>query len=170
MITLTQRLHFLGYREWRAYAVAILFIIGNIALPQLCHLIPNGGSIFLPIYFFTLLGAYRYGWKVGLLLAILSPLANHILFGMPGIDALPFIGIKSVLLALIAGYTSWRFKRTTLLIMACVVLTYQGLGLMAEWMLTGTNMFAIKEVTESLPGIIIQIILSYAVIHYIMKR
>ena len=55
---------------------------GNIVLPQLCHLVPQG-LILLPIYFFTLIGAYKYGWQVGLLTAVLSPLANHLLFGMP---------------------------------------------------------------------------------------
>lgn len=170
MIILTQRLHFVSSREWRAYAIAVLFIIGNIVFPQLCHLIPNGGSIFLPIYFFTLIGAYRYGWKIGLFIAILSPLANHLLFGMPGIDALPFIGIKSVLLSLIAGYASWRFARTTLLTIACIVVSYQGLGFLAEWFLTNTNIFAMQEVIESLPGMLIQTIVGFAIIRYVLKR
>ena len=51
--------------------VAMLFILGNMVLPQLCHLIPQGGITWLPIYFFTLIGAYKYGWKVGLLTGVL---------------------------------------------------------------------------------------------------
>ncbi len=49
------RLYTLSLRESRTYTLAGLFVIGNILLPQLCHLIPQGGLIFLPIYFFTLI-------------------------------------------------------------------------------------------------------------------
>ena len=91
----TLKLYALDYRDIKAYIAASAFILGNIALPQLFHLIPNGGIIFLPIYFFTLIAAYKYGWKVGLLTAILSPLFNHVLFGMPAMAALPAILFKS---------------------------------------------------------------------------
>ena len=63
--------------------------LGNISLPQIFHLIPQGGIIWLPIYFFTLVGAYKYGWKVGLLTAVLSPTVNSLLFGMPMLASLP---------------------------------------------------------------------------------
>ena len=57
-------LYELNYRELKTYLMAALFVAGNIALPQLCHLMPQGGLIFLPIYFFTLVGAYKYGLAV----------------------------------------------------------------------------------------------------------
>ena len=45
-----------NYWKWDGFAA--LFIVGNIVFPQLCHaLMPKGGLIFLPIYFFTLFGA-----------------------------------------------------------------------------------------------------------------
>lgn len=72
----TVKLYSLGYGDVKAYLVAVLFAIGNILLPQMFHLIHQGGMIWLPIYFFTLVGAYKYGWRVGLLVAVLSPLAN----------------------------------------------------------------------------------------------
>ena len=56
----TVRLYDLGYAEVRTYLAAVLFIVGNVALPQLFHLIPQGGVTWLPIYFFTLVGAYKY--------------------------------------------------------------------------------------------------------------
>ena len=61
MKTSTVNLYSLSLRESRSLLFAALFIIGNIVLPQLCHLMPHGGLIFLPIYFFTLIGAYKYG-------------------------------------------------------------------------------------------------------------
>ena len=103
MQTTSIKLYTMGYNEAKTYLVAAIFIVGNIALPQLCHLMPQGGMIWLPIYFFTLIGAYKYGWKVGLLTAIASPLLNHILFGMPAAAVLVPILVKSTLLALAAG-------------------------------------------------------------------
>ena len=103
MQTTSVKLYSLNYRQAVTYGAALLFVAGNIAMPQLCHLVPQGGLILLPIYFFTLIGAYKYGWRVGLLTAVLSPLANNLLFGMPPAPMLAPILVKSVLLALAAG-------------------------------------------------------------------
>ena len=83
MQTTTVRLYSLGYGQAKTYWTAFLFVAGNVLLPQLCHLFPLGGVRWLPIYFFTLVGAYKYGWRVGLLTAVASPWLNSALFGMP---------------------------------------------------------------------------------------
>ena len=83
MKTTEVKLYSLNYSEIRTYLFGLLFVAGNIILPQCCHLIPQGGLTWLPIYFFTLIGAYKFGWKVGLLTALLSPLVNSFAFGMP---------------------------------------------------------------------------------------
>ena len=93
-------LYQLGLGSLKTYLLAAAFVIGNIALPQLCHLVPQGGLILLPIYFFTLIAAYKYGFTVGLLTAVLSPLVNNLLFGMPASGMLPIILVKSTFLAL----------------------------------------------------------------------
>ena len=64
METKTVKLYSLDYNNVKTYLAASLFILGNLALPQLFHLIPQGGITWLPIYFFTLVGAYKFGWKV----------------------------------------------------------------------------------------------------------
>ena len=92
-----------GLNELKTYLFAFLFVAGNIILPQLCHLIPDGGKMFLPIYFFTLVASYKYGVKVGLMIAVLSPIINSLLFGMPALAILPAILTKSVVLALAAS-------------------------------------------------------------------
>ena len=76
MTNTTVSLYANSYREAKTYLIAALFVLGNIAMPQLFHLIPKGGMIWLPIYFFTLVGAYKYGWRVGLLNAIASTIIN----------------------------------------------------------------------------------------------
>lgn len=164
------QLYCLSLREAKSYLVAMAFIVGNIVLPQLCHLIPQGGLIWLPIYFFTLVGAYKYGWQVGLFTAVASPIVNSLLFGMPGTAMVPIILIKSILLAVAAGMMAHYTKRVSFLSILTVVLIYQVLGGMAEWAMTGSLAAALQDFQLGLPGIIFQIIGGYLVIRYLLKN
>ncbi len=164
------KLYSLSYQDIRTYLVTIIFIVGNILLPQLCHLIPNGGLIFLPIYFFTLIAAYKYGWKTGVLTAIFSPLANTLLFGMPAMATLPVIMMKSVLLATIAGYAAYRFNKINLSIIAGVVLSYQVIGGLFELAYTGSFTAALQDFRIGIPGMLLQIFGGYILIKYLLKK
>lgn len=143
--------------SYRTYVFAFLFIAGNLLLPQLTHFIPSGGLIFLPIYFFTLIGAYKFGITVGLFTAILSPVVNNLLFGMPPAFVLPAILIKSCLLAIIAGLVAAKSKSISLLYLLAVVLGYQILGSVAEWIITKNFHSALQDFTMGLPGMFIQV-------------
>lgn len=164
------QLYTLSLRETKASLLALAFVVGNIILPQLCHLIPQGGLIFLPIYFFTLVGAYKYGWQVGLCTAIASPIINSWLFGMPPQAMVPIILIKSILLAVASGLTAHYTKRLSILSILGVVLTYQVLGGLAEWAMTGSLQAALQDFQLGLPGIILQIVGGYLVIKYLLKN
>lgn len=165
----TVKLYSLNYSEMRAYLYAALFIVGNILLPQLCHLMPQGGLIFLPIYFFTLVAAYKYGWKVGLLTAVLSPLVNHLLFGMPPAAMLPAILIKSTLLAVIAAFVAHRTGRVSLLLLLGVVLAYQVVGCAIESVMHGSLYAGVQDFRLGVPGMILQVVGGYLVIKYLLR-
>lgn len=170
MGTTTVKLYSPGYREARTYLAAALFIAGNIVLPQICHLVPMGGLRWLPIYFFTLIGAYKYGWRVGLLTALLSPLANSALFGMPAAAMLPAILLKSVLLAAAAGFAARRFGRVTLPLLAGVVVFYQLFGSLGEWAYTGSAAAALQDIRIGIPGMLAQVVGGYAVLRYLLRN
>ena len=155
------KLYTYGYREVRTYVMACLFVLGNVALPQLFHLIPQGGIIWLPIYFFTLVGAYKYGWKVGLLTAIASPLVNSWFFGMPAPAVLPAILTKSLLLAVAAGFVAARFKNVSWKGLLAVVLFYQVVGTLAEWAYVGDLRLALQDFRIGLPGMLLQVVGGY---------
>ena len=97
----TVKLYSLQYSDVRTYLVAFLFVIGNILLPQLCHLVPQGGITWLPIYFFTLSGAYKYGWKVGMLAGFLSAVICTSTLAMHGGFVLYNGGLTAGLTALV---------------------------------------------------------------------
>lgn len=164
------KLHSFGFGSVRTYAVALLFILGNIIVPQIFHLVPQGGVIWLPIYFFTLVGAYKYGWRVGLLTALASPVANSLLFGMPLVAAFPAIILKSVLLALIAGWAAWRFRKASLTLVAAVVLAYQAVGTLGEWAIKGDFILACQDFRLGIPGMLLQIIGGWLVINFLIRR
>jgi thiamine transporter ThiT len=134
------------------------------------HFVPQGGFIFLPIYFFTLIAAYKYGLKVGLLTAILSPVINHLLFGMPPMAVLPAILIKSVLLAGVAAYLARRSNAVTLVNLVLAVLVYQFAGTMLEWALVRDFTVAIQDFRIGVPGMLLQIFGGFALLKAIEKR
>ena len=164
------KLYALTYRDAKTYLAAALFLAGNVVLPQLCHLIPQGGVTWLPIYFFTLIGAYKYGWRVGLLTAVLSPLVNSALFGMPAPAALPVILLKSVSLALCAGFVAHRARRATFLALLTVVVAYQLVGSLGEWAITGSWQAAVQDVRIGFPGLALQVVGGYAFIKYLIRK
>ena len=170
MKTSSVTLYSTRYRETRTYLAAALFAAGNIVLPQLCHLVQLGGPTMLPIYFFTLVGAYKYGWRVGLLTAVLSPLVNSALFGMPAAAALPAILLKSVLLAAAAGFAARRFGRATLPLLAGVVLFYQTAGALGEWAFTGSAAAAVQDFRIGIPGMLAQAAGGYLIINYLLRK
>lgn len=158
------------YDELKTYVSAALFVVGNILLPQLFHLIPKGGMMWLPIYFFTLIAAYKYGWRTGLLTAVFSPLCNSLLFGMPLPTALPVIVVKSVLLALCAAFCAHRFHKVSIALLILVVLTYQILGSTFEWIWTGSLTAALQDFRLGLPGMLLQTFGGYLTIRYVLKK
>ena len=147
--------------ELKTYLFVILFVAGNVVLPQLCHLIPNGGKILLPIYFFTLFVSYKYGLKVGLMTAVLSPLINSLAFGMPAMALLPAIMIKSIVLAFTASFVANKTNRVSIINLLIVVLTYQCVGTLSEWAMTSSFYVAIQDFRLGVPGMTLQILLSY---------
>jgi hypothetical protein len=165
----TVKLYSLSYKETKTYLFALIFVTGNVVLPQLCHLLPNGGLMWLPIYFFTLIAAYKYGIGVGLLTAVASPLVNSLLFGMPPTAALPVIIVKSVLLAAGAAYAARLSGKASLLAIAAAVVAYQVVGTLVEWAIVADFFRALKDLRIGYPGLLVQIFLGYAVLKALVK-
>lgn len=166
----TVKLYSLDYSNVKTYLTALLFVAGNMILPQIFHLVPQGGITWLPIYFFTLVAAYKYGWKVGLLTGVLSPVINSLFFGMPAFGLLPVILLKSVLLATAAGFAAYRFQRVSLLVLLGVVLFYQVLGTLGEWAIEGSFFVAVQDFRIGLPGMALQVIGGYLFVKHLIRN
>lgn len=163
------KLYSLSFANAKTYLFAFLFVVGNIVLPQLCHQVPVGGPTLLPIYFFTLIASYKYGFRVGMLTAVLSPVVNHLLFAMPAAAVLPAILIKSGLLAGAAAFAAHRIKKVSLLALLGTILTYQIVGTMFEWAICGNFFLAVQDFRIGIPGMLIQWFGGYALLKVIAR-
>lgn len=165
----TVKLYSWNFSNAKTYLFAAIFMTGNLLLPQMMHLIPQGGLIFLPIYFFTLIAAYKYGVRVGLLTAVLSPVVNNLLFGMPPATILPIILIKSILLAVAASVAAKHFGRVSFVGILMAVVAYQLIGTAVEWMMTQQLSAAIQDFRIGLPGILLQIVSGFLLLKTLEK-
>lgn len=89
---------------------------------------------------------------------------------MPHVSVLPAIILKSTLLAGIAGFTASRFRRASLLLLALVVIAYQLVGTMGEWMMGDTLYDAFQDFRIGVPGMLAQVFGGWVVINLLLRR
>lgn len=153
-----------NYNNYELYMFSFLFTFGNVLLPILCHTFNLGGNIFLPIYFFTLIGAYKFGWKTGVIISVATPFLNYIITGMPTIELIPIVFAKGLFIVLSVYLLSNYTKEISLLNLALLVISYQIIGTIfqALWFMNASS--ALTSLFIAWPGMLIQIFLGYAVI------
>jgi uncharacterized membrane protein len=154
----------ISLKKVQLYIFVLLFSAGNLIFPYICHTIPDGGKILLPLFFFTLISAYKFGFKAGLLTALISPLLNNLLFGNPPSAMLFDIISKSVFLAVIASYVSTKTKKISLVLLAAVVLSYQIAGGLSQWIISGSFQHSYSSFIMGIPGMILQVLLGFAIL------
>ncbi|MDR2962050.1 MAG: ECF transporter S component [Bacteroidales bacterium] len=157
-------------RNAKTYLFALLFTAGNVLFPLLFHAIPQGGHIFLPIFFFTLIGAFQYGLWVGVFTALCSPLLSHALMGMPAGIMLPIVMAKSIILVLCARAAVRYFQKISLPVIVLAVAASQVLGFVAEWIIAGNISQAIHDVYMGIPGMLLQIAGAYLILSVLNKK
>ena len=164
------KLYTLNFDEARTYLWAALFVVSGMVLPQVFHLIPQGGIIFAPLSLVILAGAYKFGWKTGLMAAVATPLVNNLVFGLPAWGVLPIMAVKLAMLALAAGLAVQRMQRVTLPMLCGAVLLSELVGGMAELAFTGGLHATIADFTIGWPGLLLQIAGCYLIVNFIWKR
>ncbi len=161
------RLYSLDYDEAKTYLWATVFVACNLILPQVFHLIPQGGVIFSPLSLVILAGAYKFGWKTGLLAALASPLVNHAITGMPAWEVMPVMTLKLAVLALVAGFAAQRFKTVSLPLLIGVVLASLAIGCLGEFILTGGIAATIADFTIGWPGLLLQVFGAWLILKFV---
>jgi len=168
-MTTNTKLYTFNYSEAQTYLWALTFIVANTLLPQLFHLIPQGGIIFAPLSFVILAGSYKFGWKTGLLAALASPIVNNLIWSAPMWSVIPVMALKLAFLALAAGLTAQYFKKVNILLLVSVVLVAELLGGLAELALTGGIAATLTDFTIGWPGLLLQVAGTWAVLKWLNR-
>jgi len=153
----------LNLGDLRLYLATAAMVLGNLLLPYAFHQIPDAGRMFLPIFFFTLIAGWRFGAQAAVLTAVLSPLANHWLTGMPPTPALREIILQSALLGALAALAASRATRPTLAVLGLVVLAHQALVLFPMMVHAGWQP-CLAAFKFRLPGLLLQVLGGFAVL------
>jgi len=156
-----------GLAQSKTYLLSLSLIAGSILFPYILHHFNLAGEIFLPIYFFVLIGAYKFGWKAGAITGIFFPLVSFALTSMPILAILPLVIIKGVLLASAASFFARKRAGLSLLNLSLIVLSYQAAGFLIVYPLTHNFTLATADVVRGYPGLLLQIIGGYILLKFI---
>ncbi len=100
----------LKYTEIRSYIFASVFIALNIAVPWVFHQFHLAGPTFLPMHILVFVAGLLFGWRLGLMVGLLTPLASYVVSGMPVLQILPQIVVELSVYGLVAGILRERFN------------------------------------------------------------
>lgn len=100
----------LKYTEIRSYIFIGAFTLLSVAVPWAFHQFHLAGPTFLPMHIFIFAAGLLFGWRVGLIVGFLTPLASYAVSGMPGLPVLPQIVVELSAYGLIAGMLRERFN------------------------------------------------------------
>ena len=89
---------------------------------------------------------------------------------MPAAGVLPILLIKSSLLAVAAAVVASRSGKVTIPLLLLVVLSYQFVGGLVEWAVTGSLAAALQDFRLGLPGLAVQVLGGYVVLRWLMKK
>jgi len=154
----------LSLRDARLYVFAAVFTAGNLLAPVAVHSIPRGGLIFLPIFFFTLVAATRFGFAAGALTGLASPLVNYALTGMPPSAELFTVLAQSVLLAAIAAGLAARTGRLSMWSLLAAAVAMQLAGFAIDLARGGSVDAGLDVLRIGIPGVAIMVVGGYAVL------
>ena len=148
--------------------VTALSVALCVVLPMAFHIIPNAGSVMLPMHIPVLLCGLICGWQYGLLCGILGPLVSSLVTGMPPAAILPGMMVECGMYGCVGGLLMERIFTGSLyadLYLCLPVAMLAGRvisGIVKALILTPGLSFtawATASFVTALPGISIQLIL-----------
>ena len=107
---------------------------------------------------------------MGLRPPLLSLFLHYFFSAIPHRVFCPAILLKSTLLAIAAGYAAHRYKRISIPILLLVVLSYQVVGTLGEWILVNDFFSAVQDFRIGLPGMALQIFGGYLFISRLIYK
>lgn len=149
----------------RPVFLTAVYAMAGTVLPLLFHSYGLAGPRFLPIFLFTMIGAVTISPSAALAVAIITPLANNLLTGMPAGSMMILVIIKgAIIVGLVRLLAQWLSKSKILFSIALVI-SYQAIGFLMESTFLNTVSVAWQHFIFSWPGMVIQV----AVLNIVLK-
>ena len=151
----------------------------GVVLPMAFHMIPNAGSVMLPMHIPVLLCGLVCGPILGLICGIFTPVLSSLITGMPGPAYLPSMICELAVYGLLAGAMIKLIKTEKPLVnlYASLITAMIGgrivYGLMNALIFRAgaysIQMWMTASFVTALPGIILQLLLLPAVVYALQK-
>lgn len=151
----------------------------GVVLPMAFHVIPNAGSVMLPMHIPVLLCGLVCGPILGLICGIFTPVLSSLITGMPGPAYLPSMICELAVYGLIAGIlvrlikTKKPFADLYLSLIGAMVCGRIVYGLMNAVIFRAgaysIQMWVTASFVTALPGIALQLLILPAVVYALQK-
>lgn len=139
-----------------------------VVLPMAFHVIPNAGSVMLPMHIPVLLCGIMCGWPFGLICGVLGPILSSLATGMPPAAMVPAMALECAAYGCVGGLMM-RFVRTKstvadlyISLLTAMLIGRVIYGFAKSWIFSpGTAPFAwvTTSLIAGIPGIAIQLVL-----------
>ena len=150
-----------------------------VVLPMAFHMIPNAGSVMLPMHIPVLLCGLICGWPFGLVCGLAGPLLSSLLTSMPPAAILPSMMVECAVYGLVSGLML-LFVRTKnvyadlYISMATAMLAGRIIGGAAKALLFAPGsmtmaVWATGYFVTGLPGIAVQLAIIPSLVFALMK-
>ena len=156
-------------KNTRKLVLTALFIAIGVVLPQAFHMLPNAGSVILPMHIPVLVCGFACGPLYGLACGILTPVLSHFIFGMPPTPVLPGMICELAMYGLMTGLLNRLLKMKNRLLKNYVVLILSMLAGRITYGILNALIFRAGSYSmaawtsaafiTAIPGIIIQLVL-----------
>ena len=162
----------LKYRDVRSYVLTAAFVSLAVLLPWVFHQFHLAGPTFLPMHIFVLMAGLLFGWRAGLAVGLLTPLASYAVSGMPVLTILPQVLIELSAYGLIAGILREKYNlraiwsllgamiggRLALLLALLVIYLVAGESYSPLGLETSPFVAFSSVIKQGWPGIVIQLV------------
>lgn len=185
-ITLVDEYNFPLTLKWgdvRTYIFICCFITLGVLMPWILHHFHLAGPTFLPMPYLALMAGLLFGWRVGLITGLFTPLASYTISGMPVVSVLPQIVVELSTYGLIAGLLREKLNLHVLWSLLGAMVGGRLALLMAGWIAfivigqsyspigveTGHLQALWAVIKQGWPGILIQLVTIPIIIFFVEK-
>ena len=141
-----------------------VFVALSVLTPYIAHQFNLAGNIFLPMHFFVLMAGLLFGWRMGLIVGLFTPLVSFLTSGMPPYAILPQLTLEIGAYGLVAGILRQNFKLNPWFSLIGAII----LGRVVLFSVITFSPAIFDTLKTALPGIIIQITLHPLITFYII--